>query len=189
MHSDGGGQRGAAVLLLYTLTFGLSAAVCATAEEPDASDSAERYGIDPARLGAVSAASRALFVEVLDRLGTMRGEMDGLRADKAALAERPRVARLEEKDCETFLPALLSSQPPAGLTRRFAATPAVSQPKQPLSAAASRPELVCQPVCTPPIGLPSLSRVPWRTGTWQCVASCWLVWSPWLFRPAVSVPR
>ena len=53
-------KRGAAVLLLYTLTFGLSAAVCATAEEPDASDSAERYGIDPAQLGAVSTQSRAL---------------------------------------------------------------------------------------------------------------------------------
>ena len=100
MHSDGGGQRGAAVLLLYTLTFGLSAGVCATAEEPDASDSAQRYGIDPARLGAVPAESRALFVEVFDRLETMRGEMDGLRADKAALAER--VTRLEEKDCETL---------------------------------------------------------------------------------------
>ena len=56
-----------------------------------------------------------------------------------------------------LLPAPLSSQPPAGLTHRFAATPAVSQPNQPLSAAASRPELVCQPVCTPPIGLPSLA--------------------------------
>jgi hypothetical protein len=98
MHSDGGGRRGAAILLLYTLTFGQSAAVCATAEEPDASDSAERYGIDPARLGAVPAESRALFAEVLDRLETMRGEMDGLRADKAALAER--VTRLEEKDCD-----------------------------------------------------------------------------------------
>jgi hypothetical protein len=101
MHSDGGGQRGAAVLLLYTLTFGLSAAVCATAEEPDASDSAERYGIDPAQLGAVSTQSRALFVEILDRLENMRDEMDGLRADKAALAER--VTRLEEKDCETMV--------------------------------------------------------------------------------------
>ena len=101
MHSDGGGQRGAAVLLLYTLTFGLSAAVCATAEEPDASDSAERYGIDPAQLGAVSTQSRALFVEILDRLENMRDEMDGLRADKAALAER--VTWLEEKDCETMV--------------------------------------------------------------------------------------
>jgi hypothetical protein len=77
-----------------------------------------------------------------------------------------------------------------GLTHRFATTSAVSQPKQPLSAAASRPELVCQPVCTLPIGLPTLSRVPWRTGTWQ------RVWPlapapggrPDRCAPAVSVP-
>jgi hypothetical protein len=105
MYSDGGGRRGAAVLLLYTLTFGLSTAVCATAEEPDASDSAERYGIDPARLGAVSAASRALFVEVLGRLDGMRGELEELCAGKARLDERAeglsvRVAMLEESECE-----------------------------------------------------------------------------------------
>jgi hypothetical protein len=49
-----------------------------------------------------------------------------------------------------------------------AATSAVSQPNQPLSATTSRPELVCQPACTPPAGLPSFSRVPRRTGTWRC---------------------
>jgi hypothetical protein len=100
MHSDGDGRRGAATLLLYTLTFGLSAAVCATAKEPDASDSAERYGIDPARLDTASTESRALFAEVLDRLETLRGEVDGLTADKVALAER--VRRLEDKGCETW---------------------------------------------------------------------------------------
>ena len=96
------------------------------------------------------------------------------------------VRRVEVSMLLLAVPAIVL---PTGLTRRFAATPAVSQPNQPLSAAASRPELVCQPVCTPPIGLPSLSRVPWRTGTWQCVASRRLVWSPSPFRPAVSVPR
>jgi flagellar motility protein MotE (MotC chaperone) len=103
MHSDGDGRRGAATLLLYTLTFGLSAAVCATAKEPDASDSAERYGIDPARLDTASTESRALFAEVLDRLETLRGEVDGLTADKVALAER--VRRLEDKGCETWAEA------------------------------------------------------------------------------------
>ena len=78
---------------------------------------------------------------------------------------------------------------PTGLTRRSAATSAVSQPNQPLPAAASRPELVCQPACTPPAGLPSLSRVPRRTGTWWCPASRRLVWSPWPLGLAVSVPR
>ena len=67
---------------------------------------------------------------------------------------------------------------PTGLTRRSTATSAVSQPNQPLSSAASRPELVRHPTCTLPIGLPSFSRVPWHTGTWQCVASRRLVWSP-----------
>ena len=87
------------MLLLYTLTFGLSAGVCATAEEPDASDSAQRYGIDPARLGAVPAESRALFVEVFDRLETMRGEMDGLRADKAdRLREKERLRDIRNKE-------------------------------------------------------------------------------------------
>ena len=78
-----------------------------------------------------------------------------------------------------------------------AATSAVSQPNQPLPAAASRTELVCQPACTPPAGLPSLSRVPRRTGTWRCPASRRLVWSPWSLRPrrfcaplaAVSQPQ
>eukprot|EP01046_Picozoa_sp_COSAG06_P071796 COSAG06_NODE_20705_length_784_cov_65.601460_1_plen_97_part_10 len=56
---------------------------------------------------------------------------------------------------------------PTGLTRRSTATSAVSQPNQPLSSAASRPELVRHPTCTLPIGLPSFSRVPWHTGTWQ----------------------
>ena len=74
---------------------------------------------------------------------------------------------------------------PTGLTRRSAATSAVSQPNQPLSSAASRPELVRHPTCTLPIGLPSFSRVPWHTGTWQCVASRRLVWSPSPFRPAL----
>jgi hypothetical protein len=37
---------------------------------------------------------------------------------------------------------------PTGLTRRSAATSAVSQPNQPLSSAASRPELVRHPTCT-----------------------------------------
>ncbi len=57
MQLNGGGRRSAAVLvlLLYTLTSGLSAAVCATAEEPDVSDRAEGYGIDPVRLGATPA--------------------------------------------------------------------------------------------------------------------------------------
>jgi hypothetical protein len=75
---------------------------------------------------------------------------------------------------------------PTGLTRRSAATSAVSQPNQPLSSAASRPELARRPTCTLPIGLPSFSRVPWHTGTWQCVASRRLVWSPSPFRPALS---
>ena len=81
---------------------------------------------------------------------------------------------------------------PTGLTRRSAATSAVSQPSQPPSSAASRPELVRHPTCTLPIGLPSFSRVPWHTGTWQCVASrrvgsCVTVWSPSPFRPALSL--
>ena len=76
---------------------------------------------------------------------------------------------------------------PTGLTRRSATTSAVSQPNQPLSSAASRPELVRHPTCTLPIGLPSFSRVPWHTGTWQCVASRRLVWSPSPFRPALSL--
>ena len=76
---------------------------------------------------------------------------------------------------------------PTGLTRRSTATSAVSQPNQPLSSAASRPELVRHPTCTLPIGLPSFSRVPWHTGTWQCVASRRLVWSPSPFRPALSL--
>ena len=41
----------------------------------------------------------------------------------------------------------------------------------------------------PPETLASLSRLPWRIGAWQCIASCRLVWSPSPFRPAVSVPR
>jgi hypothetical protein len=76
---------------------------------------------------------------------------------------------------------------PTGLTRRSATTSAVSQPNQPLSSAASRPELVRHPTCTLPIGLPSFSRVPWHTGTWQYVASRRLVWSPSPFRPALSL--
>ena len=76
---------------------------------------------------------------------------------------------------------------PTGLTRRSTATSAVSQPNRPLSSAASRPELVRHPTCTLPIGLPSFSRVPWHTGTWQCVASRRLVWSPSPFRPALSL--
>ena len=74
---------------------------------------------------------------------------------------------------------------PTGLTRRSTATSAVSQPNQPLSSAASRPELVRHPTSTLPISLPSFSRVPWHTGTWQCVASRRLVWSPSPFRPAL----
>jgi hypothetical protein len=81
MQFNGGGRRSAVVLLWYTLTSGLSATVCATAEEPAVSNSAERYGIDPVRLGAMPAESRALFKEVLGRLDIMRGEMAGLRAD------------------------------------------------------------------------------------------------------------
>ena len=42
---------------------------------------------------------------------------------------------------------------PTGLTRRSTATSAVSQPNQPLSSAASHPELICHPTCTLPIGL------------------------------------
>jgi hypothetical protein len=76
---------------------------------------------------------------------------------------------------------------PTGLTRRSAATSAVSQPNQPPSSAASRPELVRHPTSTLPISLPSFSRVPWHTGTWQCVASRRLVWSPSPFRPALSL--
>ena len=53
MQFNGGGRRSAVVLLWYTLTSGLSATVCATAEEPAVSNSAERYGIDPVRLGAM----------------------------------------------------------------------------------------------------------------------------------------
>ena len=78
MQSNGGGRRSAAVLLLCTLTSGLSAAVCATAEEPAVSNSAERYGIDPVMLGAMPAESRALFKEVLGRPDIMHGEMAGL---------------------------------------------------------------------------------------------------------------
>ena len=78
---------------------------------------------------------------------------------------------------------------PTGLTRRSAATSAVSQPNQPLSSAASRPELVRHPTCTLPIGLPSFSRVPWHTGTWQCVASRRLVWVALAVSPrVVAVP-
>ena len=70
---------------------------------PDASDSAERYGIDPARLGAVSAASRALFVEVLGRLDGMCGELEDLCVGKAWSDERVEglsvwVAMLEESE-------------------------------------------------------------------------------------------
>ena len=43
MQFNGGGRRSAAVLLLCTLTSGLSATVCATAEEPAVSNSAERW--------------------------------------------------------------------------------------------------------------------------------------------------
>ena len=102
MQLNGGGRRSAVVLLLYTLTSGLSAAVCASAEEPvpDVSD------LISVQLGAVSAESRALFVEVLDRLETMRSKMDGLKVDRWRLVERAerlgaRVAKLEDaRDCE-----------------------------------------------------------------------------------------
>jgi hypothetical protein len=115
MQFNGGGRRSAAVLLLCTLTSGLSAAVCATAEEAaGATRTSHRaegypYGMDPVQLGAVSAESRALFVDVLGRMETMRREMDGLRADKVALAER--VTRLEEKDCDETLAAAAEEEP------------------------------------------------------------------------------
>ena len=81
-----------------------------------------------------------------------------------------------------------SCKPLRASPRRSAATSAVSQPNQPLCATASRPELVCQPACTPPAGLPSLSRVPRRTGTWRCLASRQLVWSPWPLGPPFLCP-
>ena len=86
MQFNGGGRRSAAVLLLCTLTSGLSAAVCATAEEAaGATRTSHRaegypYGMDPVQLGAVSAESRALFVDVLGRMETMRREMEIGRA-------------------------------------------------------------------------------------------------------------
>jgi hypothetical protein len=86
---------------------------------------------------------------------------------------------------------VLAARPLARLRaspRHSAATSAVSQPNQPLPAIASRPELVCQPACTPPAGLPSLSRVPRRTGTWRCPASRRLVWSPWPLGPPFLCP-
>jgi hypothetical protein len=61
-----------------------------------------------------------------------------------------------------LLLAVLAVVLPAGLTRRSAATSAVSQPNQPLSSATSRPELVHHPACTLPIGLGFIHG--WRWG-------------------------
>jgi hypothetical protein len=105
MYSDGGGRRGAAVLPLYTLTFGLSTTVCATTV---CATGCERLGrVVRHRSGAagtpVSAASRALFVEVLGRLDGMCGELEDLCVGKAWSDERVEglsvwVAMLEESE-------------------------------------------------------------------------------------------
>jgi hypothetical protein len=62
-------------------------------------------------------------------------------------------------------------RPLATASRTVLHVHAVSQLNWLLSTTISYPELVCQPACTPPAGLPSLSRVRHRTGMWQCGCS------------------
>ena len=132
MQFNGGGRRSAAVLLLCTLTSGLSATVCATAEEPAVSNSAERWvrwlhrQWAAYRISAWAEPGSQAPMLVLDVI-----RRPGSAACRATCGPHP---------------------------RRFAAASAVSQPDRALPAAGSRPELVCQPVCTPAARVPSLSR-------------------------------
>ena len=105
--TTGGGamirSTAAAALLLLLCGLALSAPAGARADPPpeaseDAAHAAEELRGGAAELAAVPPESRALFAQVLGRLDGLRGEVDGLKADKRRSDER--IARLEESDCE-----------------------------------------------------------------------------------------